>query len=113
VCPNQTILTTRGPTAMQCPDTGCAGLTFTCVGASLCELDCKAFGSCANTTLVCGAGPCRMRCEVGMACVDSTMQCGENSCDAVYLAPSTVPAPVKQIDCPQTCGGCTHTDNTM
>ncbi len=44
MCP--TTIMAGGPTAVQCNDTACAGLTFTCAhGTYLCELDCNGMGA--------------------------------------------------------------------
>jgi hypothetical protein len=121
---NGTVIpTTMGGTAIQCTDTTCKGVTFTCTGTNLCEVDCKNSGSCQGLTLKCGDGPCRLRCDK-MACSGTTIECGQNSCDTEYYAPpdggplpdagpppdgGTPGLPVTQTGCDASCD-CTNTN---
>ena len=101
------LIATAGPIAMQCPDSTCAGKTFTCTGSYLCELDCTAMGSCVGTKLICGDGPCRLACGM-MDCGMTTLVCGTNSCATTYFAPPDAEmGPVDQQTCSGSCD-CTH-----
>jgi hypothetical protein len=98
------ILTMAGPLAIQCTDQTCKGVSFTCEGSNLCEVDCSGQNSCQGMTLTCGSGPCRLRCDM-MACSNTTIACGSDACDVTYYGPPPDGGPLPDGGLPPTDGG--------